>query len=116
MEATIKAICEGFSEGNFTDAYPHFDEHIQWQLIGNDVISGKDKVIAACDKMLKEMAGSKLVNTDVTEGDDRVAVEGYCNYTTAEQVAMQVQFCDVYATIGEKIQKITSYCIDSVIK
>ncbi len=113
MKAPIKTIVEAFSKGNFEFVYPHFSNEIEWHIVGDKKITGKNNVIEFCNKMLIEIAGSQLNNTNVVVDDNTIAIEGYCHYSDAENKAMQVQYCDVYSFRDDKVEKITSYCISS---
>ena len=113
MEAAINNICEEFSSGNFTAAYDYLDTNIQWEIAGDKTIAGKEDMIAFCDKMTKEISGSKLNNTNIVAGDGRVAIEGYCRYSNKEGKAEIIRYCDIYTCENGKINRITSYCISS---
>ncbi len=114
MATTIKEICTEFSKGNFNAVYEHFSDAIQWHIIGGKTITGKEQVTEFCNKMHEEMSSSQLTNTGIIVEGNRVAIEGYCNYTNAENKPAQVQYCDVYHFEQDKIKTITSYCIDSL--
>jgi hypothetical protein len=43
--------------------------------VGIPVIKGRDTVISHCNKMLKEMAGSVLTNTNHIVAEDSIAME-----------------------------------------
>ncbi len=109
----IQQIGETFSAGDFKSVYEHFADSIQWTIIGDRTTLGKADTIAFCDKMLVEMAGSQLTNTNTIASSDQVAVEGYCRYTDADDKTMQVQYRDIYKFGNRKIESITSYCITS---
>jgi ketosteroid isomerase-like protein len=115
MTTIIKKISEEFSEGNFSAAFGHFDDNIQWEIVGDKIVKGKEDVIEFCNKMTAEMASSQLDNTNIVTENDRVAIEGNCKYVNAEHKPAQVRYCDVYTFENEKIKGITSYCIFSLI-
>ncbi|MEJ7681863.1 MAG: nuclear transport factor 2 family protein [Segetibacter sp.] len=109
---TTNKLSEEFSKGNFEFCYNHFTDDIQWNIVGADIIKGKDAVIAYCDKMLTEMDGSKLNNTNYIGDNGFIAVQGYCNYIKENSEPGKLEYCDVYRFDGEKLQEITSYCIE----
>jgi ketosteroid isomerase-like protein len=110
---TTKKLSEEFSKGNFEFCYNYFTDDIQWNIVGGSIIKSKDAVIAYCNKMIVEMAGSKLNNTNYIGGDDSlIAVQGYCDYVKENNGPGRVEYCDVYRFNGEKLQEITSYCIE----
>ena len=112
----IQNICAEFSKGNFPAAYDHFAADIQWKIVGDKIVRGKELMAAFCDKMLQEMEGSILSNTNVIIQDNHIAIEGNCNYTNENNEPAQVEYCDVYLCDQEKIKSITSYCISSITK
>jgi ketosteroid isomerase-like protein len=111
MKTVNQKLSEEFSKGNFEFAFHHFAEDIEWNVVGASVIKGKEAVIAHCKKMLEEMAGSVLINTKHTVGEDSIATEGYCDYSNDGKPG-RVEYCDVYKFDGEKLQEITSYYIE----
>lgn len=111
MKTIHQKISEEFSKGNFEFAFPHFAEDVQWNIVGASVVKGKDAVTVHCKKMMEEMAGSVLINTSHTIDENSIATEGYCNYTNDGKPG-RVEYCDVYKFDGEKLQGITSYCIE----
>ena len=111
MKTINQKVSDEFSKGNFEFAFPHFAEDIQWSVVGAPAIKGKEAVTAHCKKMLKEMEGSVLTNTRHIIGEDSIATEGYCDYINDGKPG-RVEYCDVYKFNGEKLQTITSYCIE----
>ena len=111
MKTINQKVSDEFSKGNFEFAFTHFAEDIQWNVVGSSVIKGKEAVIAHCKKMLQEMDGSVLINTRHTVGEDSIATEGYCDYSNDGKPG-RVEYCDLYKFTQEKLQEITSYCIE----
>jgi predicted SnoaL-like aldol condensation-catalyzing enzyme len=113
MKSVNKNISEEFSKGNFEFAFNHFADDIQWNVVGSPVIKGKEAMIAYCNKMMTEMDGSKLNNTNQIGDDDLIAVQGYCDYVKENNEPGKLEYCDVYRFNNEKLQAITSYCIET---
>ncbi len=114
MTGNIQAIAETFSRGEFKNVYNNFSDDIEWHIIGDRNVCGREHTIAFCDKMLDEIAGSALINTRTIVQEDAVAIEGYCAFTNADGKLGRVEYCDVYIFSQGMIRKITSYCITSV--
>jgi limonene-1,2-epoxide hydrolase len=112
METSTKEISQQFSSGNFPFCYAYFSDDITWTIVGNNAVIGKKQVISFCNKMMEEMASSTLNNTNIIAAENNIAIEGYCNYTDADNKACKVTYCDVYKFLNDKIISITSYCID----
>ncbi len=113
MKHINKNVSEEFSKGNFEFAFNHFADDIQWNVVGSPVIKGKKAVIAYCNKMMTEMDRSKLNNTNQIGDDDLIAVQGYCDYVKENNEPGRLEYCDVYRFNDEKLQAITSYCIET---
>ena len=111
MKPTIKEISEQFSKGNFPFCYDHFADDIEWKIIGAKTSKGKEDTVAYCEKMMIEMATSTLNNTNIIAEHNHIVIEGYCNFTDADNNPGEVAYCDVFHFENQKIMKITSYCI-----
>ncbi len=116
MTIEIKKISEEFSKGNFPATYNHFADDIEWKIIGDKIISGKENTIAFCTKMITEMDSSTLNNINVIAENNYVAIEGNCNFTNEQGKAAAVEYCDVFRFEEGKIKTITSYLVSSVVK
>jgi len=112
MATSIHEISELFSRGLFKSVYTHFADNIKWNLVGASVISGKIKVIEHCDKMLADMAGAEMTNTNKIIADDKVVIQGHCGYTGPDNTPGKVEYCDIYRFDNEKLVEITSYIIE----
>lgn len=116
MTTEIKKISEEFSKGNFAATYNYFADDIEWKIIGDKMISGKESTIAFCTKMITEIGSSTLNNINVIAENNCVAIEGNCHFTNEEGKAAAVEYCDVFLFEKEKIKTITSYLASSVLK
>ncbi len=116
MTIEIKKICEEFSKGNFPATYIHFADDIEWKIIGDKIVSGKNNTIAFCTKMMIEIGSSTLKNINVITENNYVAIEGSCNFTNEEGKAASVEYCDVFRFEERKIKTITSYLVSSITK
>ena len=52
---TPQQIAEAFSGHQFSDAYDHLAADIEWVLIGDATIQGRDQVIQACEQTAAEL-------------------------------------------------------------
>lgn len=55
---TPQQIAEVFSGHRFSDTYDHLAADIQWVLIGDATIQGRDQVIQTCEQTVAELAGT----------------------------------------------------------
>lgn len=106
-----RQIGEAFSKGDFESVHGFFAEKIRWNIIGDQLIEGKEQVVAHCRKMLESMEGSVLHNTNVIEGGNALAIEGYCRFRNEDNQPAEVNYCDIYHFENGQVQQITSYCI-----
>ena len=110
----IKQISDTFSKGDLKSVYLYFDDKIQWNIIGSPAISGRENVIAHCNKMLAEMASSSMNNTHHIVTDNTVVVQGYCSFTNQDNTPGKVEYCDIFRFNEDKLVEITSYIIEVV--
>ena len=111
MQVQNHLTAQQFSQGNFTAAYPFFSDDIVWNIVGNQVVTGKESVVGFCNNMLIEMASAVLTNDNSIETENQIVIEGKCRYFDAEGKEAFVYYCDIYRFSADKIKTITSYCI-----
>lgn len=112
MQTKMINITDSFSLGNYPAVYDYLDEAIKWRLVGAPNLEGKAAVLQQCKKLQADMEGTHSTNTHVLINDDRIAVQGYCDYTTESGKPGKVEYCDIYRIESGKIVEITSYCIE----
>jgi ketosteroid isomerase-like protein len=111
MKTTNTELGQQFSAGNFTACYDYFASDIQWKVIGNKMLEGKEEVIKFCENMLQESANTTFKNFNMVVENNSIVVEGNCKFMNEDNTEGEVSYCDVYQFEGDKISKITSYCI-----
>ena len=114
MELPIVRAARAFSSHAFTDAYPHLSPDVRWELIGGRAVKGKDAVIAACEKAVRELAGAATAFTrfDVFLADSLVIIRSEATYVDAGGGRSEVASCDIYETAHGAIDAISSYNIE----
>jgi len=113
MERSIQAVCEEFSRGNFPAVYPYLSETIEWNFVGAKPIVGKAVAIDALNKLIGEMNGAGLNNTNVIVSETAIVIEGFCDYEDDKNEPAKLYYCDVYTISGDVIEKISSYGVES---
>lgn len=113
MQPTNKQICREFSSGNFKFSYDYLSDDIQWNIVGDKILSGKDNVIEFCNKTAEYISGviTKFNIINLIEEDNCIAIDGTAEFINKENVTTNVSSCDLYNFKNNKIQSITSYCI-----
>ncbi|MDZ4711810.1 MAG: nuclear transport factor 2 family protein [bacterium] len=113
MDTSLKNIAELFSGGKFEQTYPFLADDIQWNIIGEDMLTGKQSVVEFCDRTalyFSEVTNIFSTYNVIVDGD-RVAINGKAEFTNKEGKTTVVSSCDVYVFDDGKVKEITSYCI-----
>jgi ketosteroid isomerase-like protein len=113
MKSTNKQLSQQFSEGNFASCFDYFDSNIEWKIIGDKTLEGKEDVVNFCAKMLQETANTTFKNSNMVVENNNIVVEGNCKYFNEDKTEGEVNYCDVFKFENDKISKITSYCIEN---
>jgi hypothetical protein len=85
---------------------------VEYLMLAQTPLAGKEELIVHCNKMLAEMAGSKMNNTNIIKATDTIAIQGYCSYTNQDDTPGRVEYCDIYKFDEQKLFSITSYIIE----
>lgn len=113
MKSTSTQLSQQFSEGNFASCFDFFDNAIEWKIIGNKTLEGKEEVVNFCTKMLKETANTTFKNSNVVVENNTIVVEGNCKFLNEDDTEGMVSYCDIFLFENDRISKITSYCIEN---
>jgi SnoaL-like domain len=113
MQLVNKEICIAFSNGNFNIAYNFFADDIEWNIVGDKILSGKKNVMDFCNNTA---AYFTTVTTKFTIGNliadnNCVAIDGTAQFITKQNKITNISSCDVYFFNDGLLKKITSYCI-----
>ena len=79
---TPQQIAEAFSGHQFSDAYDHLAADIEWVLIGDATIQGRDQVIQACEQTAAELTETttEFLRFLTIAGTGAVAVDTVARY------------------------------------
>jgi hypothetical protein len=109
---TPQQIAEAFSGHRFSDAYDHLAADIEWVLIGDATIQGRDQVIQACEQTAAELTETttEFLRFLTIAGTGAVAVDTVARYEGADGTTSVVSSCDIYEfDKGVVAAAITSY-------
>ncbi len=111
---TISQIAEAISKHNFESTYEYFSDEIIWNMIGANVVRGKENVKKTCEESAKYLASIKTTfNTFKTHtAQNTIIVESSADYIDDKNDKSTVSSCDVYNFDGDKLIDITSYNIE----
>ncbi len=114
MSSIPRRIAEAFSGHRFAEAYGALADDVRWDLVGEDVLVGRQAVVDACEATLAELGkGSAEFRRFVVVADgDRVAVDTVTRYTDAEGQVGLVSSCDVYEFRDDVLVAIRSYTVE----
>ena len=114
MELTIKKIADEFSNHNFEITYPFVSDNVQWNMVGGELIIGKENVIKTCEQSSNYL---KTVETTfskflVLEADNYITVDSISEYIDQDKKLSKIASCDIYKFDSGQLIEITSYCIE----
>lgn len=114
MQSLQKEISFAFSGGNFEFTYPHLADDVIFNVVGEQLLTGKPAVIEFCNEIAEyfKTTPPKSSLDNVIVGDDCVAINGTAEfYNEKENRINYISSCDVYKFRDSKLVEITSYCI-----
>ncbi|KGP72399.1 nuclear transport factor 2 family protein [Pontibacillus yanchengensis] len=107
----LKQFTIAFSKGDLSFLEEAISNDIYWNILGNEVIEGKDQFIECCKHMKSDILSEVHMKTIITHGKSG-AVEGMFNMKNQKRYA----FCDMFQFTGAgknaKIKELTSYVIE----
>jgi uncharacterized protein len=113
MNERMLKIARNFATGKFGLMYDDMSSDIHWRMVGGaNGFTGKDAVVAYCEKMMTDMQGSTPVITNEFVSGNQGVIEGYFEYKSEDGSKGVVDFCDVYVFENEKLKKVTSYVVE----
>jgi len=114
MKSLHEQIAFAFSGGNFEFTYPYLADDVSFNIVGNELVSGKDAVIDFCNKTAQYFTTvtTKFELDNVIAGENCVAINGTAEFYVDDRVNY-ISSCDVYKFADGKLKEITSYCIST---
>ena len=116
MPSLQKQISLDFSGGRFNATYAFMSDDITFNIVGEQLVTGKQAVIAFCDKTAGyfKTVPPKAVLENAIVGDNCVAINGTAEfYNARENRTNYISSCDIYKFEDGKLKEITSYCIST---
>ena len=114
MAHTPEDLAEAFSGHRFEEVVPYLSDTVEWDLVGDDTLVGREAVVELCRATAEELAD---VRTDfarflVVASGDVVAVDSVAEYTAVDGDRSVVASCDLYEFEEGIIVRIRSYNIE----
>jgi hypothetical protein len=109
-----KQIAEAFSTHQFATAYPYLSDQIEWNMIGGEVIRGKEAVIETCDQSSMYLSTVKTTFNKFKTfvGENSVVIDSLAAYIDEKNNKSVVASCDIYEFQNGMLQAITSYTVE----
>ncbi|WLR41706.1 hypothetical protein LC087_12630 [Bacillus carboniphilus] len=109
-----KQIAESFSRGNFEPTFPFLSKMIEWNIVGEKTLVGREAVIEKCKQTSNyfKTITTNFTTLNIISEKNCVAVNGTAEFIRNGEQLSFVSACDVYI-FNEKneLQRIDSYCI-----
>ncbi|WP_100612759.1 nuclear transport factor 2 family protein [Confluentibacter lentus] len=113
---TKAEIAKAFSNGTFDKTYDHIAEDAIWEVVEENMFVGKKAIVENCNLVA---AYFKSVTTNfktlhVISEENKVVITGTAEFIREGKRVSFVSACDVHEFNDQnKIERITSYCIQS---
>ena len=106
----INSIIDSFENNEVEAILNHMTDDVEWQMIGDKTISGKDDMrkFFADNKDMKMISSTKK---HIIIDGDHVAVDGEVQCSKDGEV-MDMYYCDIYELENELVKKMTTYIIN----
>jgi ketosteroid isomerase-like protein len=113
MQPTNKEIAKAFSTGNFKMAYDYLADNMEWNIVADTSLKGKQAVIDFCNKTADYFTEQTTIFTvnNIIDDHDCIAIDGTAKFISKDNKTTHIASCDVYRFKEGKLQQLTSYCI-----
>jgi uncharacterized protein len=108
---TIHNVIDAFDNNDVDAILGLVTDDVEWHMLGDQVISGKDQL----KEFFSKNAGMKLLSSTkdhIIIEDDRAAVDGDVQCAGKNGEIADMYYCDVYELEKGKVKKIVSYTIN----
>jgi uncharacterized protein len=101
-------ISEEFAKGNLEFAGLHLADDMQWNILGENPIIGKEEVLEVSKMLQLESFPVITIKNIVAEGDF-VVIESTGKATTKSGKPYNQSYCDIFKFKDEKLIEVTTY-------
>lgn len=113
---TKEEIAEAFSNGEFGKTTEFIADDAIWEVVEESKFVGKKAIIENCNQVsayFKSLT-TNFTTLNIISQDNKVVVNGTAEFIRNGKRVSFVSACDLYEfTDINKIQKVTSYCIQA---
>jgi ketosteroid isomerase-like protein len=108
MNPTNKEISEAFAKGNLEFSGAYLADDIQWNIIGNSLVTGKKEVLEVAKMSQLESFPVITIKNIIAEGNYTV-VESTGKALTKSGKPYNQTYCDIFYFKDNKLKEITTY-------
>jgi limonene-1,2-epoxide hydrolase len=114
VELANEQIAGAFSHHDFEAAYPYLADDIRWNIVGERLVEGKERVIAVCRESAAYLTDvtTDFVKFRTVATDDCIVIDSIAEYTDKEKETSHIASCDIYDFTNGKVTQITSYTVE----
>ena len=114
MSPTPAELAEALSSHRFDEVIPHLAADVEWDLVGEVTLTGRDAVIDALRGTAADLAttATHFSRFVVVADDSTAAVDAVATYTGSDGDRSIVASCDVYEFADGDIVRIRSYNVE----
>ncbi|MCU1565181.1 MAG: uncharacterized protein JWQ56_118 [Pseudarthrobacter sp.] len=114
MQMTMEQVARAFSTHRFEEALPHFDEHVAWELVGGEALTGKPAVVDVCSSLARDLQDVQTTFDQfrVVAASNCVVVDSVARYVSADGSLSRVASCDIYDFVDDRVVRIRSYNVE----
>ena len=109
-------IAEAFSNGEFEKIYEFISDNAEWIVIEEDKFIGKNAIIDNCKQVAAyfKSLSTNFKTLNIIADGNKIVINGTAEFSRDNKRVSFVSACDIYEfNDNNKIQQITSYCIQS---
>jgi len=107
----VRKVNAVFAEGKFEGFLSFCDEDVEWTIVGDKVVKGREAIRQLMQSMAEESAEPpRFFDVDVVIGeDDFVVSHGDMTMKDKHGRTVPYSYCDIYRFRGEKIAELRSF-------
>ena len=104
----LKDVSEQFAKGNMEFVEPYLADGIQWNILGNGTVSGRDEVLEV-NKMAQLESFPKITIKNIVGEGNLVVVESTGEAQTKTGKPYNQTYCEVFRFKNQELQEVTTY-------
>jgi uncharacterized protein len=107
-KSVIQAVIDAFDNNSPEDLYPLITDDFQWDMKGDQLISGKEN-LRKMFSMGKDIQMVSSTKDHIIIDGDTAAVDGKVDMKHPDGRIEHMNYCDIYELEGGKVKKMVTY-------